>query len=359
MNWIDESFLISKNRYNENSLIAEVYTKSHGKISGIIFGATSKKIKNYLQIGNRLHLNYSSKNDNRIGYFKIEILNAYSPLYFDNRQKLSCITSATNLIKILTVEAQANTKVYKLVEKLFLLLKDNDWIKKYIFWELELLKILGYDLEIENLVKKDVLENKTIYYVTSFSDKKYVKIFEDEIKKEQLGSFEEFGFKELLDEYDERKTDEAKIAKDADLLGQIILLKEYEWQGNKEATVWLKGKRSKEKEYAKVEELKTKSGIMLGLGETKNEVLQVMDDLIAANVDFLTIGQYLQPSVKHYPLKRYVHPDEFMELKELALSKGFLIVASSPLTRSSYHADEDFAKMKKLREKQSQCHLLQ
>ena len=100
----------------------------------------------------------------------------------------------------------------------------------------------------------------------------------------------------------------------------------------------------------------TKSGIMLGLGETKNEILQVMDDLISANVDFLTIGQYLQPSTKHHPLQRYVHPNEFLELKELALSKGFLIVASSPLTRSSYHADEDFSEMKKLREKQSQCH---
>ena len=103
----------------------------------------------------------------------------------------------------------------------------------------------------------------------------------------------------------------------------------------------------------------TKSGIMLGLGETRDEVLQVMDDLLSANVDFLTIGQYLQPSVKHYPLKRYIHPDEFQEFKELALSKGFLIVASSPLTRSSYHADEDFSEMRKLRDKQSQCHPLQ
>ena len=103
----------------------------------------------------------------------------------------------------------------------------------------------------------------------------------------------------------------------------------------------------------------TKSGIMLGLGETRSEVLQVMDDLLQANVDFLTIGQYLQPTEKHFPLNRYVHPDEFQEFKELALSKGFLIVASSPLTRSSYHADEDFAKMKKLREKLSQCHQLQ
>ena len=102
----------------------------------------------------------------------------------------------------------------------------------------------------------------------------------------------------------------------------------------------------------------TKSGIMLGLGETKDEVLQVMDDLMSANVDFLTIGQYLQPSVKHFPLKRYIHPDEFEEFKEIALSKGFLIVSSSPLTRSSYHADEDFSRMQKLRNKQSQCQKL-
>ena len=103
----------------------------------------------------------------------------------------------------------------------------------------------------------------------------------------------------------------------------------------------------------------TKSGIMLGLGEERDEILQVMDDLISADVDFLTIGQYLQPSIKHYPLARYVQPEEYEELKTIAESKGFLIVASSPLTRSSYHADENFSKMKKLREKQSQCHQLQ
>ena len=80
------------------------------------------------------------------------------------------------------------------------------------------------------------------------------------------------------------------------------------------------------------------------------KLLQVMDDLRVANVDFLTIGQYLQPSTKHYPLQRYYHPDEFKELKEIALSKGFLLVASSPLTRSSYHADEDFKKLKKAKE---------
>ena len=177
MNWIDEGFLISKNRYSENSLIAELYTKDHGKISGIIFGGTSKKIKNYLQIGNRLHVNYNSKSDNRIGYFKVEILNAYSPLYFDHKQKLSCITSATNLIKILTAESQANIQVYKIIENLFLILKDKDWLKKYIFWELDLLKLLGYDLELENLVEKDLVENKNVYYASSSTEKKHVPNF--------------------------------------------------------------------------------------------------------------------------------------------------------------------------------------
>ena len=93
----------------------------------------------------------------------------------------------------------------------------------------------------------------------------------------------------------------------------------------------------------------TKSGIMVGLGETRDEILQVMDDLKSADVDFLTIGQYLQPSVKHFPLDRYYTPDEFKELGNIAKTKGFLLVSSSPLTRSSYHADEDFAKLQQNR----------
>ena len=88
---------------------------------------------------------------------------------------------------------------------------------------------------------------------------------------------------------------------------------------------------------------------MVGLGENKNEIIQVMDDLRSAEVDFLTIGQYLQPSAKHHPLDRYYNPEEFEELKSIAESKGFLLVSSSPLTRSSYHADEDFVVLQKNR----------
>jgi len=89
----------------------------------------------------------------------------------------------------------------------------------------------------------------------------------------------------------------------------------------------------------------TKSGLMVGLGETKDEICQVMDDLRCANVDFLTIGQYLQPTDKHYPIKNFITPEEFETYKNIAYSKGFLLVASSPLTRSSYHAGEDFLKL--------------
>ena len=97
------------------------------------------------------------------------------------------------------------------------------------------------------------------------------------------------------------------------------------------------------------ENIFTKSGIMVGMGETKDEIIQVMDDLRSAEVDFLTVGQYLQPSVKHFPLQRYYDPIEFKDLETIAKAKGFLLVSSSPLTRSSYHADEDFALLKKNR----------
>ena len=170
MNWSDEGFLISKNRYNENSLIAELFTKDKGKISGIIFGGTSKKIKNYLQIGNQLSVNYNSKSENKIGFFKIEIEKVLSPLYFENSKKLSCIMSAMQLIKILTAESQKNIKIYDLIENFYEILKLPNWLKMYIYWELELFKNLGYDLEFENLVTINKIGNE-IQYITKSSNK--------------------------------------------------------------------------------------------------------------------------------------------------------------------------------------------
>jgi DNA repair protein RecO (recombination protein O) len=177
MNWDDNGYLISKNRYSENSIIAEVFTENYGKISGIIFGGTSKKIKNYLQIGNKIYVNYNSKNVSRIGYFKVEILKALSPLYFDDSQKLSCITSAMHLIKLLTAEAQASKEIFKLIDKFFEILTFENWVQKYIFWELELLKLLGYDLELKKMVEKEIINNEINYFVKSSSEKKIINNF--------------------------------------------------------------------------------------------------------------------------------------------------------------------------------------
>ena len=177
MIWDDTGFLLFKNRYNENSLISEIYTKNHGKVSGIIFGGTSKKIKNYLQIGNKLYVNYNSKSENRIGYFKIEIQKPLSPFYFDNIQKLSCISSAMNLVRLLTAESQINQNIYLLLENFYILLNDDNWIQKYIFWELDLFRILGYDLDLTNLVDKKIIDNQIQYFSKSSSEKKIIPNF--------------------------------------------------------------------------------------------------------------------------------------------------------------------------------------
>ncbi len=177
MIWDDTGYLLKKNQYNENSLIAEIFTQDHGKISGIIFGGTSKKIKNYLQIGNQLYINFNSKSENRIGYFKIEISKAFSPIYFDDPKKLNCITSAMNLIKILTAESQSNNKIYEAINDFYVILTKSNWLKKYIFWELKLLSILGYNLDLESITNKRIINNKTLYIAESSTEKKVVPNF--------------------------------------------------------------------------------------------------------------------------------------------------------------------------------------
>ena len=174
MIWDDTGFLLSKNKYNENSSIAEIFTKNHGKISGIIFGSSSKKTKNYLQIGNLLHVNYNSKSENSIGYFKIEIFKAHSPIYFDKPKKLNCIISAMNLIKLLTAESQVNIKIFDLINDFYQILLDNEWIKKYIFWELNLLTNLGYNLDLKSIANKKVINNQILYVVETTYEKKVI-----------------------------------------------------------------------------------------------------------------------------------------------------------------------------------------
>ena len=177
MIWSDSGYLLSKNKYGENSLIAEFFTENHGKISGIIYGATSKKIRNYLQIGNKFHINYNSKNENKLGYLNIEIIKILTPLFFGNKKKLSCIVSSMSLVKLLTVENQSNINIFYLIGDFYEFLENQNWINRLIFWELELLKLIGYDLDLKKIVKEEIVDNKKNYFVLRNNEKKYVPNF--------------------------------------------------------------------------------------------------------------------------------------------------------------------------------------
>ena len=177
MQWDDIGYLVSKNRYNENSIIAEFYTKDHGKCSGVIFGGTSKKIKNYLQIGNKFYVNYNYKIEGKLGYFKVEIFKVYTPFYFNDKKKLLCISSAMNLIKLLTVELQENFKIFDAIEDFFINLNNENWTKKYIFWELKILKYIGYDIDLKKIINSEIIKNEKKYYLKSSTNKKYIPNF--------------------------------------------------------------------------------------------------------------------------------------------------------------------------------------
>ena len=172
----DKGFLLSKNKYNENSAIAEFYTENNGKISGIIFGATSAKIKNFLLIGNYFSIELNSKYQNRAGYLKIEIDKIFTPHFLEHKTKLNCIIYSLNLIKILTVENQSNKKIYNQFFKLFELLNDDDWIKKFIFWELEIIKLVGYDINFNNYVDNNIKSKKN-GYISTLDGSKEIPIF--------------------------------------------------------------------------------------------------------------------------------------------------------------------------------------
>ena len=193
MKWIDTGFLISKNKYNENSVIAEIFTLNNGKTTGIIFGASSKKIKSYLEIGNLLHVNYSSRSPEKIGSFKIEISKANTAYFFENKIKLHCIVSTMNLIKILTVENQSNKNLYNLINNFFENIKLDKWLKEYILWELQFYKVLGYNLNLKDLVQKEEQNGTTNYFVISNNEKKNIpsflvneKIEDQDINKDDL-----------------------------------------------------------------------------------------------------------------------------------------------------------------------------
>ncbi len=167
MNWQDKGYLLSLNKYNENSSIAEFYTENNGKIVGVIFGSTSKKIKNYLLIGNKFHINSKLREDGRLGYLKVEIDEIKTPVYLENKKKLFCIIYCVNLIKILTAENESNIEIYYLLEKLFKIIDLDNWLVEFLYLELNILKSIGYDINFKDYVVDKNINGQTKYIVDS------------------------------------------------------------------------------------------------------------------------------------------------------------------------------------------------
>ena len=167
MNWQDKGYLLSLNKFNENSSIAEFYTENNGKIVGVIFGSTSKKIKSYLLIGNKFHINSKIREDGRLGYLKVEIDEIKTPVYLENKKKLFCIIYCMNLIKILTAENENNVEIYNLLEKLFKIIELDNWLVEFLYLELNILKSIGYDINFKDYVVDRSINGQTKYIVDS------------------------------------------------------------------------------------------------------------------------------------------------------------------------------------------------
>jgi len=167
MNWQDKGYLLSLNKYNENSSIAEFYTENNGKIVGVIFGSTSKKIKSYLLLGNKFHINSKQREDGRLGYLKVEIDEIKTPVYLENKKKLFCIIYCMNLVKIITVENENNVEIYNLLEKLFKIIELDNWLVEFLYLELNILKSIGYDINFKDYVIDKNVNGQTRYIVDS------------------------------------------------------------------------------------------------------------------------------------------------------------------------------------------------
>ena len=148
MYWKDEGYLLSKNNFDENSIFMEVFTLNHGKCTGIVYGGSSRKNKRVFQIGNKILINCKSKNENKIGYFSIELIKPVAPIFFDDKKRSICILAASYILKILLPERQLNKKIYNSFENLLNKLHYDNWIKLYIFWELSLVKELGFEINL-------------------------------------------------------------------------------------------------------------------------------------------------------------------------------------------------------------------
>jgi len=164
MNWEDECYLLSKRKFRENANIINVFTPNKGRIGGIVYGGNSRKIRNYLQISNKLFVLNNSKNDNKIGYFKTELIKAISPNYFNDKERTSALISLCSLLNTLLPESQPYKNIYKSYEKFIGTLNLDNWIVLYIFFEINLIKELGYDANLNSFSdsKDDIYSSKKI-----------------------------------------------------------------------------------------------------------------------------------------------------------------------------------------------------
>ena len=162
MIWEDECYLLSKRKFRENANIINIFTKEKGKVDGIVYGGTSRKIRNYLQISNKLFVSHSSKSENKIGYFKTELIKPISPLYFNDKERTSALISICSILNILLPESQQNKKIYNSFEKLISSINIENWIFIYIFFELNLIKDLGYDTNLSKFLSSENKNNEIL-----------------------------------------------------------------------------------------------------------------------------------------------------------------------------------------------------
>ncbi len=168
--WEDECYLLSKKKFRENANIINIFTKKKGKIDGIVYGGNSRKIKNYLQISNKLFVSHNAKSENTLGYLKTELIKPISPLYFNDKERTSALISICTLLNVLLPESQPNKDIYKSFEKFISSINLENWIFIYIFFELNLIKELGYDTNIH----RDKFDNNNINDINKMNIDGYI-----------------------------------------------------------------------------------------------------------------------------------------------------------------------------------------
>tara|TARA_A100001011_G_C14222503_1_gene805038 strand:- start:512 stop:1180 length:669 start_codon:yes stop_codon:yes gene_type:complete len=172
MNWEDEGYLLSKKKFRENAIIISAFTQKYGKVTGIVYGGTSRKIKNYLQIGNKIFIIHNSKNRNKLGYLKTEIMEAISPRYFNDKKKSYLLLSITDLLNSLLPDEESHKNIYLSLNNLISNLESKNWPILYSFWEINLIKELGFGFQTKKTdLSKDIVSlniDNIIYKIPKF-----------------------------------------------------------------------------------------------------------------------------------------------------------------------------------------------